>query len=304
MRGTSFSFFPKSLTFGPAIGGDRYPATTFIDHLLRYEANPGVKIMVLLGEVGGVDELAVVEALKSKRLRKPLVAWCIGTCSDHFSFSVSFGHAGSNINGALETSRAKNELLRQAGAFVPDDFDGLGSVIEQVYKALVARKTIAVREEPPVPVIPIDFEWAMKLGLVRKPAAFVTTISDERGDELVYGNVPISRVFSEKMGIGGVISLLWFSRALPAVYTQFVEMILMVTADHGAAVSGAHNTIVTARAGKGFVLFLFSQLVDLIHLLVKIWSLRCARGSSPSDRALAARLTTRRACFGQRLTAS
>jgi len=26
-------------------------------------------------------------------------------------------------------------------------------------------------------------------------------------------------------------------------------MILMVTADHGPAVSGAHNTIVTARAG-------------------------------------------------------
>jgi ATP citrate (pro-S)-lyase len=246
-----------------AIGGDRYPGTTFIDHLLRYEANPAVKIIVMLGEVGGVDELAVVEALKAKRLRKPIVAWCIGTCSDHFSFAVSFGHAGSNINGALETSRAKNDLLRQAGAIVPDDFDGLGSAIEQVFKALVAKKAIALREEPPVPVIPIDFDWAMKLGLVRKPAAFVTTISDERGDELVYGNVPISKIFAEKMGIGGVISLLWFSRALPAVYTTFVEMILMVTADHGAAVSGAHNTIVTARAGKDLVSALCSGLLTI-----------------------------------------
>ncbi len=49
---------------GVAIGGDRYPGTTFVDHVMRYEANPGVKIIVLLGEVGGVDEYAVVEMLK------------------------------------------------------------------------------------------------------------------------------------------------------------------------------------------------------------------------------------------------
>ena len=97
----------------------------------------------------------------------------------------------------------------------------------------------------------MDFEFASKLGLVRKPAAIVTSISDERGDEVMYADVPLSKVLAEKMGVGGVISLLWFSRPLPLVYTQFIEMVLMVTADHGAAVSGAHNTIVTARAGKG-----------------------------------------------------
>lgn len=59
---------------GIAIGGDRYPGSRFLDHLLRcaaaaagvhrtlnidarsYEANPDVKLMVLLGEVGGIDE--------------------------------------------------------------------------------------------------------------------------------------------------------------------------------------------------------------------------------------------------------
>lgn len=53
-----------------AIGGDRYPGTTFVDHVMRYEQNPGVKIIVLLGEVGGVDEYAVVEMLK--------VSFCYG----------------------------------------------------------------------------------------------------------------------------------------------------------------------------------------------------------------------------------
>ena len=61
----------------------------------------------------------------------------------------------------------------------------------------------------------------------------------------------ISDVFSNDVGIGGVLSLLWFRKRLPPYATKFIEMILMVTADHGPAVSGAHNTIVTSRAGKG-----------------------------------------------------
>ena len=36
---------------GVAVGGDRYPGSRFIDHLLRYEAMPHVKMLVLLGEV-------------------------------------------------------------------------------------------------------------------------------------------------------------------------------------------------------------------------------------------------------------
>lgn len=42
-------------------------------------------------------------------------------------------------------------------------------------------------------------------------------------------------------------SLLWFRRRLPDYAAKFVEMVLMITADHGPAVSGAHNTIITAR---------------------------------------------------------
>ena len=44
---------------GVAIGGDRYPVSTFMDHLLRYQEEPDVKMLVLLGEVGGVEEYKV-----------------------------------------------------------------------------------------------------------------------------------------------------------------------------------------------------------------------------------------------------
>merc|ERR1712136_210376 len=47
---------------GVAIGGDRYPGTTFIDHLLRYQNDPQIKMLVLLGEVGGVEEYEVCRA--------------------------------------------------------------------------------------------------------------------------------------------------------------------------------------------------------------------------------------------------
>jgi ATP citrate (pro-S)-lyase len=60
----------------------------------------------------------------------------------------------------------------------------------------------------------------------------------------------MSQIIHEDMGVGGTLGLLWFRRRLPDYFLRFIEMVLIVTADHGPAVSGAHNTIVTARAGK------------------------------------------------------
>merc|ERR1719428_1201208 len=108
-----------------------------MDHLLRYQADPEVGMLVLLGEVGGTEEYRVCEAIKSGVLSKPIVAWCIGTCSDMFSTDVQFGHAGASASGEKETASAKNRALREAGAIVPDNFDLLGVKIGEVYGALV-----------------------------------------------------------------------------------------------------------------------------------------------------------------------
>ena len=45
-------------------------------------------MLVLLGEVGGIEEYTVCDLLKEKRITKPIVAWCIGTCADMFSTDV------------------------------------------------------------------------------------------------------------------------------------------------------------------------------------------------------------------------
>jgi citrate synthase len=248
---------------GIAIGGDRYPGTTFIDHMLRYQADPQCKILVLLGEVGGVEEYKVIEAVKQGIITKPIVAWAIGTCASMFKTEVQFGHAGSFANSQLETAAMKNKKMREAGFHVPDTFENMPFVLKEVYDKLVSQKVIVPQAEPVVPKIPIDYSWAQELGLIRKPAAFISTISDDRGQELLYAGMPISDVFKEDIGIGGVMSLLWFRRRLPDYASKFLEMVLMLTADHGPAVSGAMNTIITTRAGKDLISSLVAGLLTI-----------------------------------------
>ncbi|KAM0717190.1 hypothetical protein Q7P37_007042 [Cladosporium fusiforme] len=248
---------------GVAIGGDRYPGTTFIDHMLRYQADPECKVLVLLGEVGGVEEYRVIEAVKSGVITKPIVAWAIGTVAGMLTTEVQFGHAGSFANSQLETAAVKNQTMREAGFHVPETFEDLPAVLSKVYKELVSQGSIKPQPEPAVPKIPIDYSWAQELGLIRKPAAFISTISDDRGQELLYAGMPISDVFKDNIGIGGVMSLLWFRRRLPDYAAKFLEMVLMLTADHGPAVSGAMNTIITTRAGKDLISALVSGLLTI-----------------------------------------
>ncbi|XP_075033047.1 ATP-citrate synthase isoform X2 [Mixophyes fleayi] len=248
---------------GVAIGGDRYPGSTFMDHVLRYQDTEGVKMIVVLGEIGGTEEYKICHGIKEGRLTKPIVCWCIGTCATMFSSEVQFGHAGACANQASETAVAKNQALKEAGVFVPRSFDELGDVIQSVYEDLVAKGEIVPAEEVPPPTVPMDYSWARELGLIRKPASFMTSICDERGQELIYAGMPITDVFKEDIGIGGVLGLLWFQRRVPKYASHFIEMCLMVTADHGPAVSGAHNTIVCARAGKDLISSLTSGLLTI-----------------------------------------
>lgn len=248
---------------GIAIGGDAYPGSTLLDHILRYEQIPEVKMIAALGEIGGVEELKIVEALKDGKIKKPLVIWVTGTCSKMFPAGVQFGHAGARADSALETADAKNKALKDAGAIVPKSFDDYGVVMRKTYEKLVEDGTITPAKDVPAPKFPEDYARAMKGGMIRKPAEFICTISNDKGEELTYNNVPISKVIGENYGVGGVIGLLWFKRELPKFATKYIENVLMLTADHGPAVSGAHNAIVAARAAKDIISSLVSGLLTI-----------------------------------------
>lgn len=240
---------------GVAIGGDRFVGSVFIDNLLRMQQNPQVKYMLLLGEVGGIEEYKVIEAIKSGKITKPVIAWCIGTIAKHYESGVQFGHAGASANAERETAEAKNKAMAEAGIYVPESFNDLPNKIAEVYSKLKAEGVIKNIPEPDMNVVP----------KVRRKKEFICTISDDRGDEATYAGFPISSVAlpSTGKGIGDVISLLWFKKQYPKWATDFIETVLKTVADHGPAVSGAHNAKVTARAGKSVVESLVTGLLTI-----------------------------------------
>jgi len=236
---------------GVAIGGDRFVGSVFIDNLLRMESNPQVKYMLLLGEVGGIEEYKVIDAIKDGRITKPVIAWCIGTIAKYYDSGVQFGHAGASANAERETAEAKNRAMSEAGIYVPESFNDLPNKIKEVYESL----NLAPIQEPEMNVVPT----------VRRSKQFICTISDDRGDEATYAGFPISSVAlpNTGKGIGDVISLLWFKKQYPKWATNFIETVLKTVADHGPAVSGAHNAKVTARAGKSVVESLVTGLLTI-----------------------------------------
>jgi len=248
---------------GVAIGGDRYPGSNMLDHIMRYEANPEIKMIACLGELGGEDEYRIIKALKEKRITKPLVAWVTGTCSLVLPSSVQFGHAGAKADTQRETAQAKNEAFREAGAYVPASFDGYGEIIRQVYDMLLEKGIVSEFTEPEAPRIPADYSKALASGEIRRPTTFICTISDDSGEELLYAGKKLSAVLDQKMGIGGVIGLLWFKKELPDYAARFIELVLQIVADHGPAVSGAHNAIVASCAGKDLISSLCSGLLTV-----------------------------------------
>merc|ERR1712232_1140549 len=107
----------------------------------------GAKILLLLGEVGGVDEYDLIESVKSGRITKPIVAWCVGTCASCFATEVQFGHAGAQARGDMETAAAKNKAMKEAGFPVPESFDKLPEMISKVYTQLVEEGVIVEKPE-------------------------------------------------------------------------------------------------------------------------------------------------------------
>ena len=207
---------------GLAIGGDKYPGTTLLDHMLRYEANPEIKMMVVLGEVGGKEEYNIADAIKEGKLKKPVVIWVIGTCAKVFPTEVQFGHAGAMARGEAETADAKNKALKEAGAYVPDSYDDFGELIREVYEDLKKKGQILERPEVTPRDIPVNYDSKT----MRKTTDIITTITDDRGEEPLYAGVPISKVIGEGFSLGDVISLLWLKKRMPEYVSDFIELAL------------------------------------------------------------------------------
>ena len=104
------------------IGGDPVKGVNFIDCLERFEADPETDGVVMIGEIGGTDE---VDAGRwaAQHMTKPVVGFIAGRTAPK---GKRMGHAGAIIGGADDTADAKITALREAGIEVSDSPAGLG----------------------------------------------------------------------------------------------------------------------------------------------------------------------------------
>ncbi|PZM86682.1 ATP citrate synthase [Candidatus Gracilibacteria bacterium] len=237
-----------------ALGGDKYNFSEFKDIIKIFEKRKDIKMIVMLGEVGGTSELEIAEMLKKGEITKPLVAWCIGTIGEQLKADVQFGHAGAKSNKNEETANFKNNALKEAGAIVPENFMDFGDKIEETFKKLNLKNDEKIDEEK-------IQEKFIKIK-TRKSTNFTSSISDERGEELTYNKKNISE-YVKKGSIASVISNLWLKKDLPEYGEKFLNTIIILLADHGPAVSGATNAIITARAGNDLKSSLIAGLTTI-----------------------------------------
>ena len=242
-----------------SIGGDRYPNSGFIDHILKYQKIDEVKVIILLGEVGGTQEIMVANAIKAKLITKPVIGWCLGTSASFFSSDIQFGHAGASATSNIESSVYKNKYMKHFGINVPNTFEDIPQLIKAVFKQINYLPMKAI----PLKMVAQDFEDKYKNKEIRKKKPINSSISSDTTHQLKYNGIPIEELVKQNSGIGNVIGQLWFKKNLPIHITKYLELIVTISADHGPAVSGAHNTIVSARAGKDLVSSLCSGLLTI-----------------------------------------
>lgn len=254
---------------GIAIGGDTFACTTLAETVKRFNLIDQVKVIVVLGELGGTDEYDICEMLTNGTITKPVCAWVSGTCATMFKTEVQFGHAGAKSGSAAVSAQAKNNAFKAAGAHVPDSFDAFGELIGKVFRETTNQPNFVAgggsSPRPTVEGYPTAQEVSQRMFdfKTRKSTNIISTISDDRGDEPKYCGVTISELVQSQSELGDVLSLLWFKKRIPRWASKFLELCITLTADHGPCVSGAHNTIVAARAGKDLVSCVCSGLLTI-----------------------------------------
>ena len=110
------------------IGGDPIVGTGFIDCLARFEADPGTRAVVLIGEIGG-DEEEQAAAFIAQGMRTPVVAYIAGFTAPP---GKRMGHAGALVSGSKGTAAAKADAFRAAGVAVAKDPSEVAKLVARV----------------------------------------------------------------------------------------------------------------------------------------------------------------------------
>jgi len=113
------------VTTAIGIGGDPIIGTTTREAVELLMNDPETEGIVMIGEIGGTDEVAAGAWLK-QNCRKPVVSFIAGATAPP---GKRMGHAGAIIGGTLDTAQAKMEALRGFGITVAESPADLGAAM-------------------------------------------------------------------------------------------------------------------------------------------------------------------------------
>ena len=233
----------RGVSFAIAMGGDRYPVLDPAAAILLAEADPGTKEIVYFGELGGVDEYKIIQLIEEGKITKRIITYIAGVVAELFATPPQFGHAKALAQNADESASAKKTAMKKAGIVVCDRFDSIATSLE----------ALAIDE-----VEIIDSEY-----VDRQKAYFMSHISGEvNGNVQLLGNDLLTTVEANSVA-SLTLSVLLGQQVTSKKLINFTDFVLRLLVDHSPNVSGAVNTMVTARAGKDLVSSLAAGLLTI-----------------------------------------
>ncbi len=102
--------FGQSITIG--VGGDPIRGTNLVEAVKMLQEDPDTKKIVIIGEIGGVEEETVAELYKKGEITKPIVAYIAGRTAPE---GKAMGHAGAIILGEAGKAETKIKAFENAG---------------------------------------------------------------------------------------------------------------------------------------------------------------------------------------------
>ena len=110
------------------IGGDPINGSSFLDHLMSFENDPDTKAVIMIGEIGGPQEVETAMWAKDN-FSKKLIAYIAGLTAPR---GKRMGHAGAIINTIGESAVEKVTILEKCGAIIVPNPSLFAQVTQQV----------------------------------------------------------------------------------------------------------------------------------------------------------------------------
>ena len=115
-----------------SIGGDAIIGSTYAELMPYFEADPETKAIVIYTEPGGRMEAQLAAWVKENNSRLPIVAFMAGKFMDSEEMKgMSFGHAGTIVEGKEDTATEKIARLEAAGIRVVERIDQIPDIVKE-----------------------------------------------------------------------------------------------------------------------------------------------------------------------------